>query len=1398
MGLAVRELELVLIARDQASSTIARVGGAFAILGAAITMAGIKSVKELGEMTNEAMQFQRQAALAVTQADNLGATVENVSEIINRVGANMAVPFEELQGSLFDIFSTFTEDQLSSLGQAEEILNAIAKSAVAGQAPTEDIGRAVIAWINALDQPATLENVNRILDIQFEMIRKGAGTYTEFAGEVGKSIPAFSAASQEVETFGGIMAFLTKNGLDAAMASTSAARAVELMFAPKAIKGLKSIGVAIEDGNGQFRQMHDIIRDMLPTFEGLSDAEQKIKFKEIFGTGRIQARRFFDLAIPNFEELNFLIETMEDSGGEVAKAFELLSSQAATKVDLMKNRWEIFRREMGERFLETLESRVFPALEKLWNWWDKLDPKMKDNIARWMALGSAILIAAGALMVFIGVGLLFTALLKAFGSGSAIAGLGKLLISLGWIGLAIAIIVGLVVLLWKNWKRIGPLLARVWEDVLTAVQRFFDDNAKFIEEYKNKALEAWEAIQRLGTAIWERMQTVWEGIWGGMLAFWDTWGADIKGTWDKIWTEIKDIFLDIWDVIIGILDFFTALFEGDWETVWETVKDIFKAAWEIIKSLAKIAWEGLKLLWKLLWAGIIWVAKWAWEQIQKFLSWSWGEIKKLAKKIWDPIAEFFRGIWDKIWDFFTTTDWLTFFQELPGKIVDALFSLGGLLLEWAGTALGWIATGFWWAWNNYILPFLIRLPAMIITAIGFVLGLLYQVGKWILEGMWIGMKWIWDNSIGAWLDGRKGGILEFFEGAIEWLLGVGKAILTGLYDGILWVWDNLLYVWLTDVGASIVEGIGDLGSILGDIGVDLWEGMVEGLKDSWHIVEDYFGGLKDDLLKLLSNAWESITDALTYENIQGEAKKAWDKIFKVITDWWEKDTLPFLKGLPGKVKDEAVKIWNKFKDGMQEAWDNTIYPWLQDLPANMASGLTEGGPILFQAGKALVSDLIEGMREAWKGFKSLFTGEEGGFQIDVADIFGDLGDISAGIHEWMWSVVRSLQNASWEVLWPWIQSLPGWFADRMMDVWGGSFAVIGWTWNLVTGWVEGLADAWQSLIGGWISNRKGDMTSRFSGAGGWLVDVGAQIISGLWQGMTNVWNAGFGFFTAIPGKILSFFTGSPTWLTASGRSIISGLWTGLKAIWNNPVSSWFRSLYGKILGFFTSPITLLYGKGSDIIRGLWNGAQAVWLGTLWGWFISLKNKIPNSLSSPGTWLLTKGRLILTGLLNGITRKWYGAVYGWLRSLGTKAKAAVGDLGRKLWNAGRQLIGGLWGGMKSKIGGMLSWLRRKLGEAVSVARSILRLGSPSKVFFDIGSDIVEGLHQGLKSRWGDVEATLRVQSENVAGSYAAALSPDTPAPVTNDYGQTFNFGDIVTEGPNLQEIMEQIAWEIRLV
>ncbi len=851
MALAVRELELVLIARDHASATIARVGGAMVILGGVLAAVGVKAASELKDMAQEAVEFRQQMALAVTQADNLGANIENVSAIVERVGNNINVPFEELSESLFDIFSTLTEDQLSSLSQAEGLLAAFARSAVAGQAPVKDIGRSVIAWINALDQPATMENVNRLLDIQFELVRKGAGTYTEFAGEVGKAIPAFVAGGQKVETFGGALAFLTKNGLNAAMAATSAARAVELMFTPKAIQGLADVGINVENSAGNFRQMNEIIRDLIPVFNGLSASQKKIKFKEIFGTGRIQARRFFDLAIPNIAEFEQLVQDMELSTGEAAKAFEFMFSQPLSQLELFSNRWESFRREIGDQLVATLETRVFPALSRLWNWWQKLDPAIKNQIAKWASWGASIMIAAGALIIVLGILVLLTALFSAFAgeAGGALVGLGKLVSVLGWIGVILAIIAFAAYLIFKNWDKIFPFLVAIWDKIKQAMGRFVEANKKFFDEVVKKAKQIWDRMLKLGKAMWKTAKTVWNAIWKAiwsvMLVFWKKWGKDILSAIKRVWEGVKNVFLNVMDVIIGILDFFIAAFEGNWEGAWESVKGILRSAWEVVKGIFRVNMDVLSQIWRILWDLLKAGAKAAWEAIISVLKGIWNKIKDIASSIWQGILNFFKGIWESITGTAKDTisgtgGLLEFFQNLPGRIIDAIASLIVLMIEWGGKIIGAMLEGTISAFG-IVLVWWLDLPFKILGAIPDMVSLLWNVGKTILRGLWNGIKWIWSTVVFGWISGLGQRIILATPDMLRLLWNVGKTILQGLYNGIKWVWNNLLQPWGEGIGDAVNKAIGNVASALFQAGKDILNGLWNGMKDVWSRVARWLG-----------------------------------------------------------------------------------------------------------------------------------------------------------------------------------------------------------------------------------------------------------------------------------------------------------------------------------------------------------------------------------------------------------------------------------------------------------------------------------------------------------------------------------------------------------------------------
>lgn len=690
MALATRELELVIIARDRASATLARIGGAFTILGAGAARFGAEGIGFFAGVTQEAIDFRKQVGLIFTQVEVAGATYTDVLNLIRDEARKTAVPIDDLAESAYDIFSTLTLDNMS---QAQVLLDAFAKSAVAGDAPIRDIGRAVIAWINALNVEPTLENVNRIMDVQFELVRKGAGTYTEFADVIGKAIPPFVSANQSVEELAGTVAFLTRNGLSAAEAATSAARGVELLYSAKAIKGLQKVGISVEDGNGKFRSMDDLLGDVVEHFRGLSDAERRLEFKEIFGQGRIQARRFFDLLLKegNFEEFLFLMGEVRDSAGGVADAFDIMTAEPAVQLEMLRNRWAVLRQEIGDYFIPFLTSKLFPLLDRLLTWWESMDDLQKNNLIKWAAFATIFITVGGALTAIIGSGILLLGFLQAFTES-----LGTALLLGGGVVSFVAALAGAIALAVIDWDKFVEIFGPWWDKIVGVME-------PIVNWIKNNWPEAWQTL---------------EDGWNGIVEFFSPGGG-----WEVAWSNALTTLQDTWN---GIVEWWNSNIVQGWEgfttflnerasSIQESLDKITGAGHSILPIFQQIGEELGPILAAISGAVKAWLEFFALEVDIGFkvISWIWErwgdnivEIVRIVIKLLGGIIEGFLIWLTGVWEFWTgilTGDWSKAWEGLKNivkGVVDTIKEIIGGLFAFLWNQFEGV-TGIEIDWSNF-------------------------------------------------------------------------------------------------------------------------------------------------------------------------------------------------------------------------------------------------------------------------------------------------------------------------------------------------------------------------------------------------------------------------------------------------------------------------------------------------------------------------------------------------------------------------------------------------------------------------------------------------------------------------------------------------------------------------
>lgn len=140
----------------------------------------------------------------------------------------------------------------------------------------------------------------------------------------------------------------------------------------------------------------------------------------------------------------------------------------------------------------------------------------------------------------------------------------------------------------------------------------------------------------------------------------------------------------------------------------------------------------------------------------------------------------------------------------------------------------------------------------------------------------------------------------------------------------------------------------------------------------------------------------------------------------------------------------------------------------------------------------------------------------------------------------------------------------------------------------------------------------------------------------------------------------------------------------------------------------------------------------------------------------------------------IKEKWDAIIQGvaaWASQMGSdivsfassipgKILDGIGDLGSLLWNAGVNLVQGFVGGVKSMASSLISAVTGPIGDAVSKAKSLLGIASPSKVFRQIGDYAMQGLELGIGGGAADAVSAMESAVRDVVG--AASFSVPAPA------------------------------------
>lgn len=211
------------------------------------------------------------------------------------------------------------------------------------------------------------------------------------------------------------------------------------------------------------------------------------------------------------------------------------------------------------------------------------------------------------------------------------------------------------------------------------------------------------------------------------------------------------------------------------------------------------------------------------------------------------------------------------------------------------------------------------------------------------------------------------------------------------------------------------------------------------------------------------------------------------------------------------------------------------------------------------------------------------------------------------------------------------------------------------------------------------------------------------------------------------------------------------------------------------------------------------GEQLPTIGLALGIFFTELTKDPEALSGALTDAinLISGFIIVSGeLISWLATTWaeikkfFGNIHQWFKDLPGKIKAALGSPYTWLFPTGAVIIDGLIGGMNSRVSALGSAVRNAMKAGVAHAKAELKSKSPSRVFFDLGRDTVEGYRLGIQASQTQAWAAMSgmVSPGSVPAGRSAALAAQA-APVQrgpSSHAEVTGVAHIYLDGREIQQ------------
>lgn len=626
---------------------------------------------------------------------------------------------------------------------------------------------------------------------------KAAADTNAEVGDMGEAMkyiaPVANSMGLSIEEVSAAIGIMSDAGIKGSQAGTSLRGALSRLARPTDAMQAKmdALGLSFYDSEGKMKPLKDQIGMLKDAFKDLTPEQKQNTLVTLYGQESLSG-------------MLALIDKGPDKLGELTESF-INSDGAADKMarTMQDNMNSSLEQMMGalESAAIVVQKILAPAVRKVADAVSGLVDKFvsaPEPVQKMIVTIGLIVAAIGPLLLIFGKAIKIFQTMKigflAMRSGLALMGSSFTAISLPILGIiaAIAAVIAIGILVYKNWDKISKFGKEVWANV----KKFASDAAEAIKE-------KWRDTTQWFSDTWNNVKNGAKGLWNGTIQ-----GA--KDAVDSVTTTLAPFVETIKTIFQPILDFFSGL--------WDQVKTIFSSAWEIIKTIVmgpilllidlitgnfNQFKEDFAMLWQTLATAIQTI-------VQTFVNIVVGFYKSFFKTVVNIWNDFVNGV-KIIWSSFTT--WVV---DTTKAIVDGIVNGWNSLKQgtidlWNGMVNG--LKGIWDSLKQSVSDLIDNVK----TTFNNLKNInLLDIGKAIIDGFVKGLKNAWEagmkfiGGIGDWIREHKGPIRK----DRKLLTPAGNAIMNSLNSGLTGGFRNV---------QSNVSGMGDMiaNAINSDYSVDI-------------------------------------------------------------------------------------------------------------------------------------------------------------------------------------------------------------------------------------------------------------------------------------------------------------------------------------------------------------------------------------------------------------------------------------------------------------------------------------------------------------------------------------------------------------------------------------------------